>query len=332
MSLVNQIMFTSRLLLTFYFLITILFYSCAHTNNESNMQAGVYEEHHILFIAGKASHGFGEHEHLAGSKLLAATIEEGNIGIRTTVISNWPEDDSIFDNVDSVVIYSDGGPGHPIMDHLESFEEVMDRGVGFVTLHYAVVVPPGEAGDLFLEWQGGYFETHWSVNPFWTTKITGYPDHPISNGVGEISIRDEWYFHMRFSENDGELTPILTDLPPEETLTTRDDGPYSNNPYVREAVLENKEEQHMAWAYERSNGGRSFGFTGGHYHWNWGVENFRRVVVNAIVWSAGVEVPPEGLQFSPIDVLELAEFIDDPNPEDWNPQPIQDMLDEANQY
>ena len=290
----------------------------------------VAEERHVLFIAGAPSHGFGNHEHYGGSVLLAGTLEEAEVGIRTTVVNGWPDDETIFDDVHSVVIYSNGGPGHLIMDHLDYFQEVMDRGVGFVTLHYAVEVPPGEAGDKFLEWQGGYFETHWSVNPFWTSNITDYPDHPISNGVGEISIRDEWYFHMRFAENDGELTPILTDLPPEETLTTRDDGPHSNNPYVREAVLENEEEQHVAWAYERPNGGRSFGFTGGHYHWNWGHDEFRRVVANAIAWTAGAQIPEFGLQFSPITILELAEMTDDPIPDDWNPQPLQQMLDEAN--
>lgn len=320
-----------KLLQSVYLLVIAPFYLSAQINYMSEKQNEVHEKYHILFIAGAPSHGFGEHEHLAGSELLAATIEDANIGIRTTVISGWPEDDSIFDNVDSVVIYADGGPDHPIMDHLESFREVMGRGVGLVTLHYAVVVPPGEPGDLFLKWQGGYFEIHWSVNPFWTINITDYPNHPISNGVDKISILDEWYFHMRFAQNDGKLTPILTDLPPEETLTTRDDGPYSNNPHVRENVLENEEEQHMAWAYERPNGGRSFGFTGGHYHWNWGVENFRRVVVNAIVWSAGVEVPPEGLQFSTIDAIELANMIDDPRPQDWDSQPLQDRLNEANQ-
>ena len=286
-------------------------------------------EKHILFISGAPSHGFGNHEHLAGNTLLAATLEEADIGIRTTVISGWPEDESIFDGVHSVVIYSNGGRWHPVMDHLESFQEVMDRGVGFVTIHYAVEVPPGDPGDKFLEWQGGYFEINWSVNPFWTANFNYYPNHPITNGVGEISIRDEWYYHMKFAENIGELTPILSDLPPEESLN-REDGPHSNNPYVREAVLENKEEQHVAWAYTRANGGRSFGFTGGHYHWNWGADNFRRVVANAIAWSAGAEVPENGLQFSPITAQELAEMTDDPIPEDWNPQTIQDMIDEAN--
>lgn len=300
----------------------------AFTAGEKNA-ASENQKHHILFISGAPSHGFGNHEHFGGNTLLAATIEEAGIGVRTTVTRGWPEDESIFDDVDAVVIYANGGGGHLILEHLDSFQAVMDRGVGFVTLHYAVEVPDGEAGDKFLEWQGGFFETHWSVNPFWTTNFAEYPDHPILNGVEPFSIRDEWYYHMRFQDDMQRVTPILSDLPPEESLS-RDDGPHSNNPHVREAVLENKELQHVAWAYERPGGGRAFGFTGGHYHWNWGVDDFRRVVANAIVWAAGVDVPAEGLQFSQIDALQLAEITDDPIPADWDPQPVQDMIDTAN--
>ncbi len=313
------------------FLLFIGFMGCTeeHAETTTEITTETAEEKHVLFIAGAPSHGFGNHEHLGGSTLLAQTIEDADVGVRTTVISGWPEDESVFDDVHSVVIYSNGGPGHPIMDHLDSFQEVMDNGVGFVTLHYAVEVPPGEAGDKFLEWQGGYFETHWSVNPFWTALFQDYPDHPITNGVGPIEINDEWYYHMRFVDGMQNVSPILTDLPPEESLE-RDDGPHSGNSHVRQAVLENNEDQHVAWAYERPNGGRSFGFTGGHYHWNWGHDQFRRVVANAIVWTAGAEVPQDGLSITPVNVLELAELTDDPIPDDWDYQPLQDMLDEAN--
>ncbi len=55
----------------------------------------------------------------------------------------------------------------------------------------------------------------------------------------------------------------------------------------------------MAWARERPDGGRGFGFTGGHVHWNWGNDNFRKLVLNAIVWTAEVDVPAEGVPSQP---------------------------------
>ena len=42
---------------------------------------------------------------------------------------------------------------------------------------------------------------------------------------------------------------------------------------------------------ERPDGGRGFGFTGGHFHRNWGDPNFRKLVLNAILWTAGLDVP-----------------------------------------
>ena len=89
------------------------------------------------------------------------------------------------------------------------------------------------------------------------------------------------------------VTPILTALPPAETLT-RPDGRRSGNPDARKAIA-NGEEQHMAWAFERANGGRGFGFTGGHAHDNWGHDDFRKLVLNAICWTANLEVPESGV-------------------------------------
>jgi trehalose utilization protein len=60
----------------------------------------------------------------------------------------------------------------------------------------------------------------------------------------------------------------------------------------------------MAWAFDRKDGGRSFGFTGGHFHRNWADEDFRRVVVNAILWCAKVDIPEKGakVEFDPADL------------------------------
>jgi hypothetical protein len=64
---------------------------------------------------------------------------------------------------------------------------------------------------------------------------------------------------------------------------------------VREAV-KNGEIQAMAWAYERPGGGRGFGFTGAHYHKNWGNDNFRKVVLNGLLWIAHAKVPTHGVE------------------------------------
>ena len=161
---------------------------------------------------------------------------------------------------------------------------------------------------------GGHFEVNWSVNPHWEADFVSLPDHPITRGVEPFKANDEWYFHLRFKDS-GKVMPILAAVAPESTMR-RKDGPHSGNPHVRRSVAEG-ERQTVAWAYERPDGGRSFGFTGGHFHWNWGHDDIRRLVANAIRWTAGDEIPVRGTSIpGPVGLQELLENQDYPRPKD----------------
>lgn len=281
----------------------------------------------IVFLAGRPSHGYGSHEHYAGCRLLAASLQEA-LGdeVETKVYqTDWPAGDSPFDDVDAIVMYADGGGRHPANSRLELIDKYAKKGMGIVCIHYAVEVPAEPAGKKFLEWIGGYFEAHWSVNPHWTANFDKLPEHPITRGVKPFAINDEWYYHMRFAEGMKGVTPILTDLPPADSLK-RGDGAHSGNPHVRKHVLEDKQPQHVGWAFERPGGGRGFGFTGGHFHWNWGDPNFRKVVLNAIVWSAKMEVPKNGVENKPIGIKELEANQDEKQPGNFNPKAIEERL------
>jgi len=251
----------------------------------------------IVFVAGRQSHGPGAHEHRAGCMLLADHLNRSGLPVEAVVVTNgWPEDSSVFDGASAVIIYADGGPHHPALRQLNDLKAMAAKGVGIGCIHYAVEIPKGEPGDALKELIGGYFETDWSVNPHWDGDFK-IPTHEVTRGVSDFKIRDEWYYHMRFRENMEGVTPILSDLPPVETLS-RPDGLHSGNPHVRAAVTERKEKQHVMWAFERpkeSGGGRGFGFTGGHFHKNWQHDDHRRVVVNAAAWIAGIEIPESGV-------------------------------------
>lgn len=271
----------------------------------------------VVFVAGTPSHGYFSHEHNAGCKLLAKKLNESGEKVISTVYTNgWPKDPTAFDNADTVVSYCDGGGRHYLNNNLEQFQALVDeRGVGLVCLHYGVETVTGDPGEAFLRWIGGFFEINWSVNPHWTAKFDEFPDHPISNGVEPFEINDEWYYHMRFVPEMKGVTPILTDLPPRESLN-RPDGHHSGNPHVRAAVMERKEPQHVAWAYERpDDNGRGFGFTGGHFHKNWADDNFRKVVLNAILWTANAEVPESGVNSPTPTQEELEANQDYPKPD-----------------
>lgn len=252
-----------------------------HSNPASSDSA---PQARVVFLAGPDSHGPGEHEHRAGSELLAQALRERRPGFETVnVYGGWPGDETIFSGVDAVVLYCDGGRKHLINKHLETFNRLLDQGVGIVALHYCVEVPKeSPSADSMLAATGGYFETWWSVNPFWDADYRQLPEHPITRDISPFELRDEWYFNMRFNERG--VTPILSAVPPPETMARRN-GPHSGNDAVRKMVAD-RQPQVTAWAFEREDGGRGFGYTGGHFHANWQDDSARKLVLNAIEWVA----------------------------------------------
>ena len=284
-----------------------------------SLQAQPDEQCNILFLAGRPSHGYGAHEHYAGCQLLAKSLDEAMDNVTTEVIrTKWPSEVELT-NADVIVMYSDGGGGHPVNKHLEQMDRLAKSGVGIVCIHYAVEVPKGKSGEKFLDWIGGYFETDWSVNPHWRAEFTELPEHPVTRGVNPFSSQDEWYYHMRFRDNMQGVTPILSAIPPESTLS-RPDGPHSGNPHVRAKA---GQPQHVAWATEREDGGRGFGFTGGHFHWNWGNDDFRRLMLNAIVWTAKLEVPENGVPIENVNLAALKDNQDFAEPKKLDVEKIQ---------
>ena len=265
----------------------------------------------LLLLAGRPSHGPGEHEHNAGVLLLKKCLDASGLPVETTTYLSaaWPTPE-VLAKADTILFYADGGGGHPLLSgtHLAEVEKEMKRGAGLVCLHYGVEFPADKGGPQALDWMGGFFEAHWSVNPHWVADFKELPKHAISNGVKPFSTNDEWYFHMRFAGADkGKLLAILSAVAPESTMK-RPDGAHSGNPAVREEVAA-KKPQTVAWAFERTDGGRGFGFTGGHFHKGWGNDDQRKLVLNAILWSAKAEVPADGVA-STVTAEDLAANLD----------------------
>jgi hypothetical protein len=248
----------------------------------------------IVLISGRRSHGYGSHEFNAGNLLMAKLLESRFDGLEAKVFLKgvWPKPED-FEGADSVVIFCNGGGGHIVNKHLDEFDKLMKKGVGAAFLHYGVETVKGRPSEMFIEWIGGHFERFWSVNPHWDAKFTVMPKHPITRGVKPFMANDEWYFHMRFRPKMEGVTPILSAVAPPSTMK-RKDGAHSGNPAVRKAVKE-RIPQHLAWAVNRKDGGRGFGFTGLHRHWNFTDDNFRKTVLNAIAWTAKIEIPKDGI-------------------------------------
>ena len=67
-------------------------------------------------------------------------------------------------------------------------------------------------------------------------------------------------------------------------------GPY---PHIQ---AEKGAPETMMWAVQRPDGGRGFGFTGGHFHKNWSNDDVRKTVLNALVWVTKLDVPANGVE------------------------------------
>jgi type 1 glutamine amidotransferase len=252
----------------------------------------------IVLIAGKPSHRPGDHEFRAGCILLNKWLNKVP-GIKSEMHAlGWPKSDAVFKGADAIFIFADGGGRHPAIQQKRAqlLGGLVKKGVGIGCAHYGVEVPAGDTGKTMQNWIGGYYEHKFSVNPMWSPNYQKFPKHPVANGVKPFKVLDEWYFNMRFrTDGVGKITPILSAKPGKEVRN----GPYvfPKGPYKH--IIEGVgRAETMMWAYDRPDGGRGFGFTGGHKHVNWGNENFRKVVLNGLLWIAKAEVPKNGVQAS----------------------------------
>ncbi|MFT4547866.1 MAG: hypothetical protein ACI8XO_002246 [Verrucomicrobiales bacterium] len=280
----------------------------------------------IVFIAGNRSHASGEHEFRAGCMLLAEALnKQSGLPVEAVVVgADWKKDKSVLEGADSIVIYADGTSG--IGGEWEYLDGLAKKGVGMMFMHYAVH-PSKEQGEKYYQpWIGGAMESGWSVNPHWFAEMEVDADHEISRGVpAKFECLDELYYNMRFMDDRSKVLDLVTTVPTRERMRR-----YINL-WNKNGVEGLDKRQTVMWGHERDNGGRGAGFTGGHYHHGWAVDGFRSVVLNAIVWTAGLEVPEGGVKSTPLTEEMLNANLDNygdklrhlklPSVEEWRKAP-----------
>jgi hypothetical protein len=263
----------------------------------------------IALIADTDSHGArGNHEFVAAAVYLARTINANYPDAYAAVYTRqkWPKDLKHANAI--VVLMNHGGSAvNPAV------KEATERGAGFMAVHYGVEVNKGDQGQHYLKWLGGYFETFWSVNPWWTPEFKDIPKHETTCGVKPFGVNDEWYYHMRFVDGMKGVTPILAALPPLTTTGWKEGAKPSSHGGNADvyADVSAGHAQVMAWAFERPDKGRGFGFTGLHKHDNLANDSMRTLLLNAVAWVTKLPVPEAGVPSKTLTRDDLEKLIDD---------------------
>ena len=249
----------------------------------------------IVLIAGPKSHGpEGNriHDYPWTIRLLKSSLEQSNIRDEVEVLTffeGWPADRSVLEDAATIMVVSDGRDGDRYKEapHLESPERIaevdrlMKRGCGIVALHFSNFAPDKHSQHA-LDWYGGYFDWETNGEREWYSNITtlesqvspSSPEHATLRGVAPFTMNEEFYFDIRFRPDDPRWTPLLR---VEALPASKPNGKV------------------VAWSVERAGGGRGFATTCGHFYDNWKHDAFRKTILNALAWTAGIEVPQAGV-------------------------------------
>ncbi len=226
----------------------------------------------VVLIGHQPDHPPGTHLYLPECELLAKCLRQ-TTGVTAVVSDGWPTDPQVLADVDAIVLYS--SPGAEILmggPQAEQFERLMKQGVGLVALHWATGLKDQnneELGHRYLSYLGGLFSFAFSGLDISESQVQQVEAaHPTCRGWKGFKLTDEYYLDLKF-------------LPEAKSILQ---------------VPVNGKQQTVAWAYERpdAQGGRSYGNTLGHFHELFEREEFRRMLINGILWTMRIEIPEDG--------------------------------------
>ena len=263
----------------------------------------------VLVLVGPSTHPPGTHEVAAGGRLVAYCLEhaENVPELKATVVTKWPDDRQMLQNVATVVFTGDRFPPAEMPDReriMGDLTTMMDHGCGLVCFHYATglaadhVTPDGD--HLLLRWMGGYFATkcahHQSIARIYqaATIEPEKSEHPVLRGWRQFTVHDEPYIKNYFGK----------------------EGPAKNVTALATSLLppEAPQRETVAWAVSRPDGGRGMGVVMPHFYKNWQVADLRMLILNGIVWSAKLEVPKEGVRTTLPDLAQFEPAAIEPRP------------------
>lgn len=246
-----------------------------------------------LLLIGQAPDGHppGTHEYRAAASLFAKMLAPMD-RLQTIVASadgDWAEGPELLDGADAAVVFVSEGAKWLQGDakRLAAFQALAKRGGGLICLHWGMGTRDAEFIPKWVELFGGCHggpDRRYKVVDVKTQLAT--PSHPILRGVSAVELRDEFYFKLKWAQPAEQITPLIQ-------------------------VRIEEEDHTVGWAWERPDGGRSFGFSGLHFHENWKLESYQQMLAQSVRWVLKREIPKAGVRVK----LETADFVPPPQPD-----------------
>jgi hypothetical protein len=229
----------------------------------------------LLIGQGPDGHPAAAHEYVAGLKILHTCLEKvPDLEIKQVLADNpWREGPDLLDKADGVVLYLAEGAKWLQADpkRYEAMKKLAARGGAIVALHWAIGTKEAPPIDGYVQLVGGcHGGPDRKYKILQADATVADPKHPIATAIKPFGVRDEFYYQLKFVKPEGTVKPIL------------------------QVAIDGQKET-VAWSWERPDGGRSFGFSGLHYHDNWRLTEYRRLVAQAVLWTLRLPIPEKGL-------------------------------------
>jgi peptidyl-prolyl cis-trans isomerase A (cyclophilin A) len=241
----------------------------------------------LLISTAADGHPPGTHEYHAGVRILQQCLERVP-GVEVTLAQAdgvWKDGPELIGRSDGVFLFVSEGAKWLSADaaRLAAFRDLAKRGGAFGVLHWGMGTKDAENIEAFANLFGGCHggpDRKYQVLEKVAVSVADVK-HPAAAGIKDFIIREEFYYKLKLPK--GDVKPLLT------------------------AKIDGADET-VAWTWQRPDRGRSFGFTGLHFHENWSREEYRRLVTQGMIWALGLSVPPGGLDVTlPAATLELDE-------------------------
>ena len=229
----------------------------------------------LLVGQGPDGHPPTTHEYMDGLKVLDKVMKPIK-GIETTVVKadgKWENGPELIERSDGVVLFvSEGAKWIQTDDkRFAALKAAAKRGAGLSVLHWGMGCKDAEYIDWFVALFGGCHGGPDRKYQVVETDAKPTEKHPVAIGMSPFRIKDEFYYRLKFAKPEGSVKPVLS---------VKIDG----------------EQEPVAWTWERPDGGRSFGFSGLHFHDNWRLLPYRRLVTQAVLWTLKMPIPKDGLR------------------------------------